>query len=329
MNKLIKIDWISGLFCKMCLLIQCRAGLVHVYEKYVNPDFTLNEWFIGIFSVNRYEWVVADLGAGCYGIPNVSLYDTLGPETSEYIINHSELSIILCSLDKVATLLDIAKKCPTLKVIIAMDSPYHGLQESPLPILQKWASQLGITLLSFPSILALGKKNPRPHRPPKPDDTYIISYTSGTTGNPKGAVILHKNMISALRGANIALPVTNTDVHVCYLPLAHIFERVLLSNQLLNGGGSGFFRGDVSLLIEDLSVLKPTIFASVPRLFNRIYDKIIQGALGGSKIKAALFQKALDAKLYHLDNGGHLVHSVWDPLVFNKVKVLFNLFLIL
>jgi long-chain acyl-CoA synthetase len=75
------------------------------------------------------------------------------------------------------------------------------------------------------------------------------------------------------------------------------------------------------MLIEDIGVLAPTIFASVPRLFNRIYDKIIQGALhSGSAIKAALFTRALNSKLYHLENSGSLTHSIWDPLVFNKVK---------
>lgn len=77
----------------------------------------------------------------------------------------------------------------------------------------------------------------------------------------------------------------------------------------------------VALLIEDIGVLSPTIFASVPRLFNRIYDKIVQGALhSGSSLKAALFTKALDAKIHYLHTQGSLNHSIWDPLVFNKVK---------
>jgi long-chain acyl-CoA synthetase len=311
------------------------AGLMNVYDLYISKKTPT--WFLGIFSVNRYEWVVSDLGAGCYSIPNVSLYDTLGPETSEFIINHSELPIIVTSVDKVANLLSLSSKCPDLKVIIVMENLLKQA-ESPIPILQKWGAQLGVTILTFSQILQLGKKNPRPHQPPQPDDVCLISYTSGTplpsinffitltlfkgtTGNPKGAMLSHTNIISTLRAGSLSLPLDSSDIHISYLPLAHIFERVLLSNTLFIGGSAGFFRGDVALLIEDLGVLRPTLFASVPRLFNRIYDKIVQGALNsGSAVKAALFTKALDSKLYHLNHGGHLTHSVWDPLVFSKVK---------
>ncbi|KAJ3332592.1 hypothetical protein HDU91_003077 [Kappamyces sp. JEL0680] len=152
------------------------AGLMSVYDKHV-AEKTSN-WFLGIFSVNRYEWVISDFGAGCYSIPNVALYDTLGPETSEFIINHSEIPIIVTSVDKVATLLQLSAKCPTLKVIIVMESLFKQ-QESPIPILQKWGAQLGVQVIPFSQVLELGKKNPRPHRPPVSGDMYALSYTSG------------------------------------------------------------------------------------------------------------------------------------------------------
>lgn len=79
----------------------------------------------------------------------------------------------------------------------------------------------------------------------------------------------------------------------------------------------------VTLLVEDIGVLKPTFFASVPRLLNRIHDKIIQGAVhSGSSLKAALFKRALDAKLYYLRTEGTLTHSFWDRLIFSKVRQL-------
>jgi long-chain acyl-CoA synthetase len=111
------------------------------------------------------------------------------------------------------------------------------------------------------------------------------------------------------------------DVHVSYLPLAHIFERLLINTVIACGASAGFFRGDVSLLVEDIGVLRPTVFASVPRLLNRIHDKIIQGATNsGSAVKAALFNRAMEAKLYYLKQDGSLTHSIWDPIVFSKVK---------
>jgi long-chain acyl-CoA synthetase len=294
------------------------AGLMTLYDNIIVDK--VSSWFMGVFSINRYEWLVADMGACCYSIPNVALYDTLGPETSEFIINHAEVPIIVTSVDKVAGLLSMSKQCPTLKVIIVMDTLFKN-EESAVPILEKWGAQLGIKVISFSATLQLGKKNPRPHKPPTGDDLYALSYTSGTTGNPKGVMLTHLNMVSTLRTMATTLMLGPDDAHISYLPLAHIFERVIILGVILNGSSAGFFRGDVALLLEDIAELKPTIFASVPRLFNRIYDKIIQGALhSGSSVKAALFTKALDAKMHYLNTRGTLKHSIWDPLVFNKVK---------
>ncbi|KAJ2994940.1 hypothetical protein HDV02_001169 [Globomyces sp. JEL0801] len=96
------------------------AGLMHLHHQHVG-DKSKN-WFMGVFAQNRYEWVVADLGAGAYSIATVALYDTLGPETSEFILNHAECPIIVTSIDKVAGLLELSSQCPLLKVIIVMES---------------------------------------------------------------------------------------------------------------------------------------------------------------------------------------------------------------
>jgi long-chain acyl-CoA synthetase len=200
-------------------------------------------WFIGIFSINRYEWMVSDLGAGAHSIANVALYDTLGPETSEFIINHSELPIIVTTVDKVEGLLVIANKCPTLKVIIVMESHFKD-QVSPLSVLQKWGEQLGIKVISFNEVLKLGKQNPRQFRLPKPEDLFCISYTSGTTGNPKGAMLSHRNMICTLRTQAAMAGTNQDDIHISYLPLAHIFERVMIWIVASVGASAGFFRGD-------------------------------------------------------------------------------------
>ncbi|KAJ3255906.1 Long chain acyl-CoA synthetase 7 peroxisomal [Boothiomyces macroporosus] len=295
------------------------SGLVHLYDQYVVDKAP--QWFLGVFSVNREEWMVSDLGAGAYSIPNVALYDTLGAETTEYIINHAEVPILLASVDKIAQLLALSPKCPTLKVIIVMESLFKD-QQSPIPIFKSWGAQLGIKVVSWSEVLDLGKKKPLPYRLPTKDDLYCLSYTSGTTGNPKGAMLTHMNIVAGVRGSCASFKMEPTDVHVSYLPLAHIFERLLINTVIACGASAGFFRGDVSLLVEDIGVLRPTIFASVPRLLNRIHDKIIQGANSGSALKAALFNRALDAKLHYLKQDGTLTHSVWDPLVFNKVKTL-------
>ncbi|KAI8903489.1 hypothetical protein EDD86DRAFT_242914 [Gorgonomyces haynaldii] len=298
------------------------AGVYQIQQRLSG----LEEWYLGIFSINRYEWLVSDLGAQCYSVPFVALYDTLGPETSEFILNHAEVPVLCLSLDKVPQIIELAPKCPKLKALIVYDTiptAETGNTLSPFKILKQWASQKGLQLFKFEEVIEIGKKNPVPFKPPKQDDVFCLSYTSGTTGNPKGAMLTHLNMISTVRAGLAMIEYTHEDVHISYLPLAHIFERMMMLLTLSAGASAGFYRGDVTLLIDDIGVLRPTLFASVPRLLNRIYDKIMQGALhSGSAVKAALFQKAWDAKVHHLQNDGSLTHSVWDPLVFNKVKAL-------
>lgn len=107
----------------------------------------------------------------------------------------------------------------------------------------------------------------------------MFSYTSGTTGDPKGVKLSHKMMMSAAFALNLRLSKGTTslgmdDTYISYLPAAHSFEQANGAMSLMYGMKTGFFGGDVQKLTEDMQLLKPTFFPSVPRLFNRIYGKI-------------------------------------------------------
>jgi long-chain acyl-CoA synthetase len=135
-------------------------------------------------------------------------------------------------------------------------------------------------------------------------------------------MLSHGNLVAVARShvddGAIGLP---EDIHISYLPLAHIYERIVLNGMLASGCQIGFFRGDVSLLMEDIAVLRPTIFVSVPRLLNRVYERITTTATtSGSAIKTTLFKKAVEAKLTNMKTNGSLTHPLWDTLVFKKVK---------
>ncbi|KAI8925185.1 hypothetical protein BC831DRAFT_462104 [Entophlyctis helioformis] len=292
------------------------CGLQHIYNNVIKGDRTA-EWCLGICSVNRAEWVIADFGAQAFSIPVVALYDTLGPDASEFILNHADVSIIVATVDKVPFLLSLGSKAPKLRAIIAIDpfpsaKPKMGAM-SPIDVCKQWAAEKGMGLFSFQEVLDLGVKHSIAFRPPTADSTLTLCYTSGTTGNPKGAILTHGNMMSILRSANTLYGIVSSDLHLSYLPLAHIFERAVLLSAL----------SAVSLLIEDIGVLRPTVFASVPRLLNRIYDRINQQALhSGSALKASLFQYALDAKIDGLRSSNTLTHWLWDSLVFSKAQAL-------
>lgn len=114
------------------------------------------------------------------------------------------------------------------------------------------------------------------HSPPSYDDIATFSYTSGTTGTPKGALITHGNIMSAIAGMRHidSLKVDLTDRHLSYLPLAHIFERVVQSQMLCAGASVAFYRGDPIFLIEDLQACRPTLLPVAPRVLNKLHDKV-------------------------------------------------------
>lgn len=157
--------------------------------------------------------------------------------------------------------------------------------------------------------------------PPTPDTTLTLCYTSGTTGNPKGAMISHGNLISEMVSLNaIGVDINSNTVHLSYLPMAHSMERVVSAAIYFKGGSLGFFNGDVFRLKEDLAELRPTIFVSVPRLFNRFYDAMKAKIEDMTGIKRRLVDRAISAKLAKLERTGDPTHGLWDCLVCKKFK---------
>jgi len=123
------------------------------------------------------EWVLVDAGVHAYGSTSVPLYDTLGPDTVQYIANHAELSAIACSIDVLSKVLEVLPKCTAVKVVAVFGTrPHQRLPEVP---------GSNVKILTLDRIKALGYKYPHPHRPPRPSDVALINYTSGTTGKRK------------------------------------------------------------------------------------------------------------------------------------------------
>ncbi|KAJ3121814.1 Long chain acyl-CoA synthetase 7 peroxisomal [Nowakowskiella sp. JEL0407] len=312
--------------------INFGCGLVKLFRENVSKEIDdKGKWRLGLYSVNRPEWTIAEIATHAFSLVSVPLYETLGPDSVEFIINHAELSVIVCSIDKVADLLRMQSKIPTLKMIISMDPLNEGgmtvagkHSTTPGHVLRQWALDRGIALFDFKEVESVGLRNRIPLRPPQPEDISTVCYTSGTTGNPKGVLLTHANVIASVRGAvNLALDPKPNDVFMSYLPLAHVYERSIFSNCLINGVAIGYSRGDVTLLLDDIATLRPTIFISVPRLLNRIYDRIVAQTLNGpSQFRASLFRTALEAKTAHLKATGSFNHMFWDRLVFNKVRAL-------
>ena len=220
----------------------------------------------------------------------------------------------MCHSSKLPLLLDVLPSTPSLRAVVVYgDAPTAAHRAS--------ASAVGCSVTAFADLEKEGAASPLPPVPPRPDDLATVCYTSGTTGNPKGAMLAHRTFVSTLAGVSSqGFSLTQDDVHCSYLPLAHCFERVVQAGLWHFGARVGFFRGDVTLLLEDLGALRPTVFPSVPRLFNRVYDKVLAGVRAAGGLKQALFERAMASKLYHLKHGGHFQHRLWDRLVFGKVQ---------
>jgi long-chain acyl-CoA synthetase len=273
---------------------------------------------IGLLSVNRPEWVITDSAIQAYSMVNVALYDTFGPSALEFIINHAEIEVSFCSGDRISNLLKISSKCPKLKYIVSFDDLLADLPISS--VLKGWAEERGIKLISWSEIIKIGNDNMIQHRPPKVDDICAICYTSGTTGNPKGAVYIHRMGACAIKNFAESGIILNKDVvHLSYLPLAHCYEKTFIGLMCYYGAKIGFNSGDVIRLAEDAQTLKPTIFLGVPRVYNKMYDAIKANTIEAPGIKGVLARSGYTAKLQNLINAKTYKHAVWDKILFSKV----------
>jgi long-chain acyl-CoA synthetase len=133
-------------------------------------------------------------------------------------------------------------------------------------------------------------------------------------------MISHKNVAAAIGGADAVLPFKNGYTHISYLPLAHVLERLILLVFVHTQGRYGIFGGDVRNIKEDLAILKPDVFISVPRLFNKFYDGIQGKMRAATGIKAKLANRAMFAKDRNYESGGYYTHKIWDNIVFNKMQ---------
>ncbi|CAI9776320.1 unnamed protein product [Fraxinus pennsylvanica] len=266
---------------------------------------------VGLYFINRPEWMIVDHACSAYSLISVPLYDTLGPDAVKYIVNHAAAQAIFCVPQTLNILLSFLSEIPTVHLIVVV-----GGIDSQMPSLP---SVIGVEVISYSKLLSQGLSSLESFCPPRPDDVATVCYTSGTTGTPKGAVLTHGNLIANVAGASMSIKLYPSDLYISYLPLAHIYERANQISVVYFGGASGFYQGDNLKLLEDMAVLKPTIFCSVPRLYNRIYDGVMNAVKSSGGLKERLFTAAYKAKKQAILNGKK-PSPMWDRLVFNKIK---------
>jgi long-chain acyl-CoA synthetase len=197
-------------------------------------------------------------------ITTVALYDTLGKEAMRFIIDQTELTTVALSNDLITKFcqlkLDDAnmdeQRLGRVTALVAFDDAVTDADK-------EMATKAGLTIHTFNGVMAKGREAAvasTPFPDVKPDDVFMLSYTSGTTGDPKGVMMTNKSAIIATYAANLRLGansevLSEKDTHISYLPLAHVFEQLLQCIVVQYGMRSGFFSGNVLKLTEDIGIL--------------------------------------------------------------------------
>uniref|UniRef100_A0A8R7U6J1 4-coumarate--CoA ligase n=2 Tax=Triticum urartu TaxID=4572 RepID=A0A8R7U6J1_TRIUA len=250
---------------------------------------------VGLYFINRPEWTIVDNACSAYSYVSVPLYDTLGPDAVQFIVNHASVEAIFCVPQTLSTLLSFITQMPCVRLIVVVGGIDENMPSSP--------AAAGMEIITYSMLHRQGHMSPQPFRPPKPEDVATICYTSGTTGTPKGAVLSHANFIANVAGQDLGVKFYPSDVYISYLPLAHIYERTNQIWLVHRGAAVGFYQGDNLKLMDDLNTLKPTVFASVPRLYNKIYAAITNAVKESGGLKEQLFHAAYNAKRQAIING--------------------------
>ncbi len=226
---------------------------------------------VTVLAATGFDWASIDLGILIAGGVSVGLYPTVTPEQAHYQLDHSESAFLFVENQ---TLYDRMKagfaNLPKLRLIVAIN-PVNDPAE---PRLVPYESLLtrGANVNARDSSTWLNRAN-RANR----DDLAVIVYTSGTTGNPKGAMLTHRNIRAYVDRLPELLPISETDHTVGFLPMAHIAERVVGHYGRLGTGSSVTYARSQETLVEDIAMAKPDYFGAVPRIFEKIHAKFVEG----------------------------------------------------
>jgi long-chain acyl-CoA synthetase len=238
---------------------------------------------VALLSENRPEWAITDLAALSIGAVNVPMYSTLPPSQVHYIVADAEAEILVVSNAKqLAKALEVRGRLPSLRTIIVME-PQPDLPESVYTFRQVCDAGSGRSMAEFER---------RAHAV-KPSDLASIIYTSGTTGAPKGAMLTHDNFMSNAQSAAEVFKISSNDLFLSFLPLSHVFERLAGHYFPLLMGATIAYAESVFSVQTNMVEIKPTVMASVPRLYESMQSRITDGMARQPEKLRAKAEKAL------------------------------------
>jgi len=272
-----------------------------------------------VLSENRPEWATTDYGAMAAGFVLVPLYTTLIPSQVAYILNDAEARVVfVSSMDHLETIRSIRDQLPSLEKVVVFYP--EDLEEDDLVISLDSLKMLGEghSIAEFKEMSLEAT----------PENTATFVYTSGTTGDPKGVVLSHGNLMAQYDAIEPAIGgAGDGSISISFLPLSHILQRVVDSFALLHGITVAYAES-LETLGENLKEIRPTIIVAVPRVWEKIFSKIHEGVQKGSALKRRLFNwaVAVGRRYREAEERGRvpfalsLQHSLADGLVFKKIR---------
>lgn len=270
---------------------------------------------LGFYGKNSLDFFIADIACVLFDIVVINLYDTLGPDSIVFILSQTQTSTCLVAASQLQTLLSLKAegKLPSLEHVIVAG-------QQPGDVSRAEAEKL-LHLHTVEEVMCVGAESPKRFANTTAESIYAFSYTSGTSGEPKGAMITHGNILCMVPCLQEALTqyLQPGKRYLSYLPMAHILERVVFHVSAACGMLVGVFSGDVNKLTDDVMALKPTLFLSVPRVYVKIRHGILKSVSQQSWLKEALFNHALAVKVQNLAKGKR-THSIYDKIIFSKIR---------
>jgi len=276
---------------------------------------------VAILSENRPEWAIVDYAVLSLGAADVPVYPNLPADQVAYILRDSGACVAFVSNpDQAAKVAASRATCPALRHVIGFGAPTSGIDRS-------------LDMLETAGAVADGdgKRDGFRERALKvrPDDLATIIYTSGTTGDPKGVMLTHDNIYSNVMAGAAAIPFEGQDTCLSFLPLSHIFERMAGHYLMLHAGASIAYAESTDTVPLNMTEVRPTLVLSVPRLYEKMYARVLESALSGGAVKKRIFfwgrdvaERWANVKLAGGEPKGFLAtqYRLAQRLVFSKLQ---------